>query len=118
MSGKNSMSYLLVFSNPIEGKEKEYNDWYTNIHIGEIVEIDGFVSAQRFKLSDTQNFVDQPYKYTAIYSIEPGRELDALENLNAAVPNLNMQDVIDLENINAVFIESISDLVVNNKGSF
>ena len=112
MSGKNETSYLLVFSNPLDGKEKEYNDWYTNIHIGEVVQVDGFVSAQRFKLSNAQLIEGQPYKYAAIYGIESGRETEALKNLVAATPNFNMQDVIDIEYSNAVFIESIGDLVV------
>ena len=28
---------FLVFSNPIEGREEEYEDWYTNQHISDVV---------------------------------------------------------------------------------
>ena len=41
---------LLVFSNPTEGAEEDYNRWYDEVHLPEVVQTDGFVSAQRFKL--------------------------------------------------------------------
>ena len=104
-------SYLLVLSNPVEGKEKEYNDWYTNIHIGEVAAIDGIISAQRFQLTPKQMKEDQPHKYAAIYEVENGKEAQALDNLQAAMPNLNMQPVIDLDSANMMVVESISDRV-------
>ncbi len=45
---------LVVMSNPAPGKEQEYNDWYTNVHLGDVLKVPGIVSAQRFKLDDKQ----------------------------------------------------------------
>ena len=62
---------LVVLSNPVEGKDDEYNDWYTNQHLGDVTRIDGYVSASRYKLSEAQLSGGQlPYGYLAIYEVE------------------------------------------------
>jgi hypothetical protein len=27
---------FLVFTNPVEGREDEYNEWYDNVHLGDV----------------------------------------------------------------------------------
>jgi hypothetical protein len=51
-SGPEKTYYFLVFSNPVAGKEAEYNDWYEHIHAPVVIDGPGFVSAQRFIMSD------------------------------------------------------------------
>ena len=110
MSSKKT-SYLLALGNPAPGLESEFNDWYTNVHIKEAVTVDGFLSAQRFKLSETQMRPDQPYKYLALYEIESGREAEAIANLKKAIPTFDMRPVIDMQNAHMMVVESISDLL-------
>ena len=62
---------FVVYSNPVEGREQEYNDWYSNQHLNDLLAIPGVISARRFKLSATQiRDVTQAYQYLAIYDIE------------------------------------------------
>ena len=62
---------FVVYSNPVEGREQEYNDWYSNQHLKDLLAIPGVISARRFKLSATQiHEAAQPYQYLAIYDIE------------------------------------------------
>ncbi|MEO6079896.1 MAG: hypothetical protein ABIQ86_08985 [Steroidobacteraceae bacterium] len=64
---------FLVFSNAAAGKEVEYNTFYDR-HIGDMMKLPGFVSAQRFVLSP-RGPNDPPFRYLAIYEIkakEPG----------------------------------------------
>jgi hypothetical protein len=78
---------LLVFSNPVDGREEEFNEWYTHHHLDEILAIDGFVLAQRFRLADaamTRDTPDAPYRYLALYEVAPG----ALERADAALFDL------------------------------
>ena len=56
---------MMVLSNPVPGREDEYNDWYTNRHIPDVVACPGLVSGQRFKIEG-----DDRWKYAAIYEIE------------------------------------------------
>ena len=39
---------FLVFSNPVDGKERKFNEWYDTVHTPEVLAIPGIVSAPRF----------------------------------------------------------------------
>ena len=74
---------LIVLTNPTEGQEDEYNDWYSNTHLAEVTALDGFVAAQRFRLSDSQlsGFPRSDHRFLAIYEIDgdPSRAFELLE---------------------------------------
>lgn len=61
---------FVVLTNPVEGREQEFNDWYTDRHLADVVAIPGIVSAQRFRLSEGQRMADPPYAYCALYELE------------------------------------------------
>ena len=42
---------FMVLSEAVEGREDDYNDWYENTHLDEVIETSAVVSAQRFKLA-------------------------------------------------------------------
>jgi hypothetical protein len=41
---------MLVFANPIPAKEGDFNEWYTNTHMGGPVQLQGWMGAQRFPI--------------------------------------------------------------------
>jgi hypothetical protein len=60
---------LVVVSNPTPGHEDEYNRWYSEQHLADVLRVPGFVAAQRFKLTmDSANSLPGPY--LAIYEME------------------------------------------------
>ena len=64
---------MVVLSNSNPGRDLEFNDWYTNVHIVEVVrDLAGFESAQRFERSADQVEDGTEYRYLAIYRIKPG----------------------------------------------
>jgi hypothetical protein len=74
---------MVVFTNAVEGKDKEFNDWYQNTHLKDIVSIKSFVQAQRFRFH--ANLVPggtNPARYMAIYDIET-------DDINAALAAMN-----------------------------
>jgi hypothetical protein len=93
---------LVVFSSPTEGAEDAYNDWYTNDHLAEVVEIPGFVAARRYRLTDAQvpGFPQSSHAYMSIYEIEgdPGEALERLmaelESGRMALPDSIQQTTI------------------------
>jgi len=63
----------LVFTNPVSPeREDDYNDYYANVHIPEVVQSDGIVSARRFKLSDSKAPIGPvgDFQYVTIYELE------------------------------------------------
>lgn len=60
-----------VHSNPVEGREDEYNDWYSNRHLQDLLACPGIISARRLTLADQQvRAAPQPFKYFSLYEIE------------------------------------------------
>lgn len=67
---KTGTYYFLVFSNPVAGTEDEYNRWYNELHQKDVVSIPGFMTAQRFVISEVQLRESKPLpKYLVIYKI-------------------------------------------------
>jgi hypothetical protein len=65
---------LVLGTNPVSAeREDEYNDWYTNTHIGDVMKLDGVTSARRFVLSPVRpapGAAPSPFRYLAIYEVE------------------------------------------------
>lgn len=101
----------VVQTNPVEGKEDEYNDWYDNQHLADILRLPGFVSAQRFRLAPTDPPQSSPQRYLAIYEIET----DDIDAVNAALvaaagsPALPISGALDLANFSGAYFEAISE---------
>ena len=96
---------FLVFTNPTEGLEDEYNDWYTNLHLDEVTAIPGFGSVRRYALCESQlDGFDKPkHRYLAMYEIsgDPGNAFaamqDALESSRMQLPeSLSTTDLVPL----------------------
>lgn len=62
---------MLVFSNPTEGLEEEYLEWYAGQHIHDLLRIPGYVGCKFYKLADIQlSDVEQKYSYMIIWDFE------------------------------------------------
>jgi len=61
---------MLIFSDPVAGREAEYNEWYDKRHLPDIVAVPGFVRARRLKLAPIQ-FHSSPAlpRYLAYFEI-------------------------------------------------
>jgi hypothetical protein len=62
---------LVVQSGPADpSREDEYNDWYTNAHIPDMLAGPGFVSARRYRRVGQSIMTGQLPAYLAIYELE------------------------------------------------
>jgi len=68
----------VVLTNPVEGKEAEFNDWYDGRHVDDTLAIPGFVSGHRFKVTATAGGEPLPWRYLAFYEIELDRAAESL----------------------------------------
>jgi hypothetical protein len=93
---------LLVFSSPRSvPDERDFDDWYDEVHIPQVVEVvPGVMSGKRFILSPTQlgaARVEAPRRRLTIYQVEAGRVAEAVAGLGAALRDGSLQqsDLID-----------------------
>jgi hypothetical protein len=62
---------FMVFSNPVQGREQEYEEWYDNQHFRDLLAIPGFVAVQRFRLTEAQARPgEHPHQYLVVWEIE------------------------------------------------
>lgn len=65
---------FLAFTNPLKGREDEYNDWYDNIAVPAYKTIPGFKHHGRYTLVDAPKMfefaMDSDWQYLSIYTFE------------------------------------------------
>jgi len=70
----------IALTNAAEGREDEYNQWYEQQHVFDVLRVPGIQSAQRFRISD-QSRQKLGYRYMAVYEVET----DNIENIHRAI---------------------------------
>lgn len=77
---------MTVQSNPVAGREDEYNDWYDKHHVREIIQTPTFVAGQRYKMAplkipDRAGYQKPRHAYMVVYEFET----DDLEKTKSAL---------------------------------
>jgi hypothetical protein len=75
----------LALTNPVAGREAEFNEWYDTHHLPEIVEhTPGFTAGRRFERAGSQRAGQAPpWRYLALYGVDAE---DIAASLQAIVP--------------------------------
>ena len=83
-----------VRTSPHPGREADFERWYDQVHLPEVLAIPGFVGARRFRLSEHQVFPADRHASLALYEIDDADVPGTLQRLLAAT-HLNMSDALD-----------------------
>jgi hypothetical protein len=105
---------MLVFYNPREGMESEFNRYLDQEHIPEILELDGFTAAQRFRLALTREDRNPPVHYLTVYEIETD-DIEEFHRNFMAEKERNPRpgpDTIVPESLSSRYFEAISERIV------
>ncbi|HUN56682.1 MAG TPA: DUF4286 family protein [Candidatus Binataceae bacterium] len=104
---------FVVLTNPTSGKEAEYNKWYNEIHIPDVLNVQGMVAAQRFKLADTQMGGAPAHRYLAIYEIETDNLQATFDDLKSrsGTEDMVLTDAIDLKGVMAAVFTPAAERV-------
>jgi hypothetical protein len=92
----------VVFSNPVPGREDQFNEWYDNVHIPELLAVPGMVSATRYALHEAAIYhvkggVVPEHKYMCVYELEGDvDEIMGKIRQRVASGELHMSDSLDL----------------------
>jgi len=78
------MGTMLVFTNAADDRHDEFNTWYDQVHLTEVLSLPEFVGATRHVLADAQMSPEgQAHRYLAIYEYA-GEAEDAIAALRGA----------------------------------
>ena len=105
----------VVLSNPVAGREDEYNDWYSKRHLTDVTAVPGFVAAQRFRLMDDAAEGAPRQRYMAIYTMETDDPGAAVEQLTALVQSgkMEMSEAFSMEVMAIHLYETITPVVAS-----
>ena len=88
---------LLVFTNPLEGEHDRFNDWYTNVHIRDVMRMPTSIAVQRFRQGADQPdpALTSPFAYLAMYEVDDTVKCTKAHEA-AMTPLLPLSDTFDL----------------------
>ena len=98
---------FVVQTDPVDGRDREYNQWYDEIHLKDVCAFPGFVGARRFRLVEGE----AKTRYLAIYELEtddPQRDIAAL-TAAAGTDRMRMSDALDLSKASTALFEQITE---------
>ena len=84
---------MLGFTNAAEGKDEEFNRWYDDVHLADVLKVDGFVAAQRFGLEGMDGG-DSPHRYLALYEIETDDIEATIKGLTASAGTMVISEAL------------------------
>jgi hypothetical protein len=73
----------LVMSHAAPGQERDYADWYRSTHLGQVLAIEGFASAELFEVADDGARAGLGADFLCIYRFN-GDARETLERMRAA----------------------------------
>ena len=82
-----------VVTAPVVGREDEFNRWYDDTHLPEMLQVPGFVAGRRYALTGPIA-ADRP-RFLAVYEIETDDLAATLQALSAAAPTMTVSDAMD-----------------------
>lgn len=100
---------LVVLTRPVEGREDEFNQWYNDVHLDDVLKIPGFTAAQRFRIVGEPVNTENAWKYYAVYEVDHDDPKSVLDELIARVgtESMPMSEAMD-ENLYCVLYEAIT----------
>ena len=72
---------MLALNGPVEGQDKDYNDWYDTTHLPELLKIPEVVAGRRYKTVGGKMPGGVSLPYVAVYEIETDNLPAILEKL-------------------------------------
>jgi hypothetical protein len=108
---------FVVFTNSVAGKDAEFNTWYNTNHVPDVLNVPGFVAAQRFRLADTQFTRDESsraFNYLALYEIETDDIAATLKELRArgGTADIVPSDAIDTKKVGTYVFTPVAEKVM------
>lgn len=88
---------LLIFLNPVDGREDEFNEWYEQTHLDDVLRTAGFTAAQRWGL-EVQRGMPMPLRHLAVYQTEADSAEEVMDRLDATRDQRPRSDTIDRDN--------------------
>jgi hypothetical protein len=113
---------FLVLTNAVPGREEEFDRWYTEQHLPDVLRVPGIMSAQRFRRAvQPRGAAPQPWQYMALYECDAAEAQVVTDGIRERIgtPEMPMSDAL-AEARYTCYFEPITEVVrkteVSNAG--
>lgn len=100
---------LLALTNPVAGRDAEYNAWYDDVHLADVLRVPGVTWAQRFAAAPGQGAL--PLNYLAIYGVADAKAVAEGLASRRGTPLMMMTGALDGEITKTVMAEAMGERV-------
>lgn len=92
---------LLILTNPVEGRDDEFNEWYDGAHLKDVLQVPGIVGAQRLTVTP-----GNAWSYATLYELDGDDPHAVIAELNARAQSgqFTMTDAIDMSSYKALVL--------------
>jgi hypothetical protein len=106
---------MIMLSSALPGRDEEYQRWYDEVHIPDMLKVPGFVAAQRFRIARNVTGKTE-FPYVAIYEIEADSPEAAVGAMGAAIASgqVRMSDTVDITSSQGFICEPIGERVTSD----
>ena len=101
---------VLVLTEPTEGNEAAFNDYYEHTHLGEVLATTGWRSAQRYRVAGEAGEAC-PLPYLAVYEADAENAGDILDTLNSTRADRQQSDTLNRRTGRVWVFEPIGDRI-------
>ena len=105
---------FVVFTNAVGDRDDEFNRWYDERHVPDVLAAPGFAAVQRFRLAETTPSQSFTHRYLALYEIETddlAKVQQALGEL-AGTDAMYISETLDQDGASAHYFEPITERIV------
>jgi hypothetical protein len=98
---------MAVLTNPSSPEqEAEYNAWYNEVHLKELMEVPGIVGATRYKLAEGASPAQSEHRYLALYEVD-GDPATVMAELGSRSSGMNISPALDAPASRVLFWEPV-----------
>jgi len=83
----------MVQTNAVDDRDDEFNKWYDEVHLRDVLGVDGFIGAQRFEFAESMSG-EVKHRYLAIYEIETDDLSATIQKLGAGSSSMVLSDAM------------------------
>jgi hypothetical protein len=99
---------LAVFTESRPGREDEFNRWYDEVHVGDLLVVPGIESVQRFHISATEPPQSPSHRWLGIYELSRNPN-EVMEALRATREQRTMSPAYDSDRTVRFYYTAISN---------
>jgi hypothetical protein len=96
---------LFVYANAVPGKDDEFNRWYNEQHLGDVLTVPGIVAAQRFTINSDK------WRYLTIYELDTNNVEGVIAELRSrgGTERMPMTDAMDRKTVELSLVTALGE---------